>query len=96
MVKIAYNADFGGFGLSVAAVARGCELSDDPTWSHYGLPRHDPVLVQVIEELGEAASSEHSDVCLREVPAGTRYFIEEYDGSERVRTVDNIEWTVAE
>lgn len=59
------------------------------------LPRTDPTLVQVMEELGTAADGRFAKLCIRDVPAGTRYRIDEYDGSEAVMTVDDYEWSVA-
>lgn len=57
--------------------------------------RADPVLVQVVEELGEEADGECAQLAIAEVPAGTRYRIDEYDGNESVMTVDDYEWSVA-
>lgn len=102
MVKIVYNSCYGGFGLSDAALARYSELSgidrdsvdmlhcDD--WSC----RHDPLLVQVVEELGKAANDTYSDLRIVEVPSGTKYRIDEYDGNETVMTPDNYVWEIAE
>jgi len=83
-VKIAYNADFGGFALSDAALAMAQALSGNPDWHYGNVPRHDRVLVTVIETLGlDNAGGTYSELCLREVPRGARYRIEDYDGSER-------------
>lgn len=57
--------------------------------------RHDLALVQVVEELGEAASGEHAELKITEVPSGTSYRIDEYDGCESVMTADDYAWTVA-
>ena len=57
--------------------------------------RTDPVLIQVIEELGEEANGNFADLQIRELPAGTKYHIDEYDGSETVRTLDEYEWKTA-
>ena len=60
------------------------------------LPRNDPVLVQVVEELGKEASTDVSNLCICDVPAGAKYRIDEYDGSESVMTQDDYTWLVAE
>ena len=60
-----------------------------------GEDRTDPVLVQVVEELGEAADSDYSELYIESVEEGTKYFIDEYDGIESLRTQDNIDWSVA-
>ena len=57
--------------------------------------RTDPVLIQVIEELGEEANGSSADLQIAELPAGTQYHIHEYDGSETVMTPDDYEWKTA-
>jgi hypothetical protein len=96
-VKIAYNADFGGFSLSDAALAMAQALSGNPDWHYLDVPRHDALLVKVIETLGlDNAGGDYSELCLREVPRGARYRIQEYDGSERVILCDEQRWITAE
>jgi len=96
-VKIAYNACFGGFSLSKEAVARYAELSGKAVDTSGGrnCDRADPLLVQVIEELGERANGACAKLALATVRKGTRYFIEEYDGSEWVYTARTVTWKVA-
>lgn len=57
--------------------------------------RHDPALVQVVEELGDEASGMFADLAVRELPDGASYRIEEYDGRESVMTPDDYDWTIA-
>lgn len=59
------------------------------------LDRTDPALVQVVEELGAAANGDHAELRIAEIPSGQRYRIDEYDGSERVMTVDDYDWQIA-
>ena len=54
--------------------------------------RHDPVLVQVVEELGEKANGRCADLKVIEV-LSDRYYIDEYDGMEWVETPESIRWT---
>ena len=56
--------------------------------------RTDPVLIQVIEELGKDANGLGSDLVINELEAGTRYFIDEYDGMETIVTENLIDWSV--
>lgn len=59
---------------------------------HYGryspifsdLERHDPILVQVVEELKEKAGDWASKLEIVEIPDDVKYTIEEYDGYEHV------------
>jgi hypothetical protein len=46
--------------------------------------RDDPLLVQVVEELGKKASGSCADLRVVEIPSGVEYVIEEYDGNEHI------------
>jgi hypothetical protein len=83
MIKIVINRCYGGFGLSAGALAihasrTGKELYD---WE---IPRDDPILVEIVEELGERANGPHSILKIVEVPEDVNWYIEEYDGLEWV------------
>lgn len=95
--KVVINTCFGGFGLSEAAEARYDEIAAergmDGFDSVYDLSRHCPILVQVVEELGDAASDDLSELCIVQIP-GNRYKIREYDGRESIETPEGIRWTV--
>ena len=103
MAKIVYNGCYGGFGLSAEAVRLARQISGDPKWGGAdekygfieGVERHDPVLVQVVETLGAAANGSGARLLLKELPSGTLYRIDEYDGSESVCTNDSYDWKVA-
>lgn len=70
-------------------------MGEGEYFSYYSLERTDPVLVQVVEELGKAASGPCADLCIRELASGTRYLLREYDGSEWIETEDEMEWSIA-
>lgn len=98
MTKIVYNACYGGFGLSSTALSRYKEikgLSSDEDIHDYVIDRTDLALIQVIEELGDKANGCFSKLCITELPEGTLYRIDEYDGREKVMTQDNYEWSIA-
>ena len=100
MAKIVYNGCFGGFELSDKAVARYWELKGLPVpdaFTRYDLEddRADPILVQIVEELGGEADTMFSNLQIRELPEGTLYRIDEYDGMETVMTQDEYTWRVA-
>jgi len=99
MTKIVFNACFGGYGLSEAAIMRYAKIKGINIaiggFSVYEIDRADPALVQVVEELGEAANGRSAALRIAEVPAGTLYRIDEYDGSESVMTQDDYNWSVA-
>lgn len=48
------------------------------------IERHDPQLIRVVEEMGEAASGACAKLAIVEIPDGTDYVIEEYDGNEHI------------
>lgn len=94
MTKIVYSACYGGFGLSEKALARYKELGGVSDYDH-DIARTDPLLVQVVEELGEEANNAFSKLCMIALPAGTKYRIEEYDGFETVMTFEDYKWETA-
>lgn len=96
MNKVVYNAKYGGFELSKRAVewlrAHGVSEHDIEDYLFDKFPRHDPLLVQLVEELGEEASqSLYSNLQIKKIE-GNIYRIEEYDGNEKVITPNNINW----
>lgn len=56
------------------------------------LPRHDPLLVEVVEELGKDAGA---TLAVAEID-GNRYYVTEYDGFETVYTPEMDVWVVVE
>jgi hypothetical protein len=64
---------------------------------HVGnMDRTDPILVQVVEELGDHASGLSTRLIIKELPKGTLYRIRnEYDGYESIETADSVDWSVA-
>lgn len=92
MAKIVYNDCYGGFGLSLAAVRLYANLNGGTGCGYFGdIERNDPILVQVVEQLGKEANSHYSNLKIRELPAGTQYRIDEYDGMESVVTKEEAE-----
>ena len=60
------------------------------TWYHNNVDRHDPVLVQVVEELGKKAGGNYAELAIAEVDGP--YRIDEYDGFESVESPDSYDW----
>lgn len=98
-MKIVINKCYGGFGLSKQAVdlfiAKGGTVErdeyDDPnkpiSGYEIGYDRTNPVLVEVVEQLGEAADTDASELKVVEIPDDVEYTIEDYDGIEWVAEV---------
>lgn len=65
-------------------------LNDDGTYvensyfSERGIVRDDPLLIKTIEELGDKANGSHAELEIVEIPDGTEWTIEEYDGVEHI------------
>ena len=70
------------------------KVKDDPFGGHYehkgkyfsdrDISRDDPVLHQVIEELGEEVHGMCAELLIIEIPDGVDWIVEEYDGNEHV------------
>jgi len=71
------------------------KINNDASFSDSDLDRTDPILVQVVEHLGDDASGEYSQLYVVDVPSGSRWRISEYDGLENVMTVDDYDWNIA-
>jgi len=68
--------------------------------SHYFSPgnieRDDPLLIQAIEEIGvEKAGSKYAKLVIVDIPAGTMYKIDEYDGFESIEYKESDDWRIA-
>lgn len=61
---------------------RDKELTD--IYDCNGIERNDPILVQVVEMLGEAADGEYAELSIVEIPDDVDWQICEYDGNEWV------------
>ena len=62
----------------------------------FDLERDDPVLIEVIEELGlERSAGPYAKLEIEDIPKGTLYRIEEYDGREWIEYKDSVDWKMA-
>ena len=53
-------------------------------WSDRMIPRDDPVLVQIVQEMGAASWGDHAKLKIVRIPADVEWQIDDYDGSEWV------------
>jgi hypothetical protein len=87
--KVVINRKFGGFGLSQDAWTRlkelGCEYGPE---TEYEMPRHHPLLVQVVEELGAKANGPCARLKVVEIELS--YEVSDYDGKETVEVNGNL------
>lgn len=104
MNKVVINGCYGGFGLSRKAAERLLELGlqdselehdvnrEESYASYYpNVPRHHPLLVQVVEELGEESFGDFAKLEIVEIH-GDLYSIGDYDGMESIETPNTHEW----
>jgi hypothetical protein len=87
MQKIVINTEYGGFGLSDQAldlykILTG--ISSIEEINYWKITRDNPVLVQIVEQLGENANSGYSNLKIVEIPDDVEWQISEYDGVEWV------------
>lgn len=88
--KIVINACFGGFGLSKKA--RKMLKERTGISNEHSIERQNPILVDIVEGLGKKANSEYSKLVVMEVDYGRKFIIHEYDGSESLMFLDEVEW----
>jgi len=65
----------------------GEEVNTIPTdayWADWNIDRDDPLLIQVIDELGEEANDKYSELKIVEIPDDIEWEIDEYDGMETI------------
>ena len=91
MNKVVYHRGYGGFCLS-EKMQDWMREHGHPEYAVFDpeIERHNPLLVQCVEEAGEGYYCERGIV---EIP-GNKYWIEEYDGAEKVHTPEWMEWVV--
>lgn len=63
------------------------EEEEGSYFSDRSIPRDDPALVQVVEELKEVANGNCAELHVVEIPDGAKWQVEEYDGLEHVAEV---------
>ena len=86
-MKIVINTRHGGFGLSDAALHRYAEIKGItlyPELYDRDIARDDPILIQVVEELGIGANGKFAALKVVEIPNDVEWQIDEYDGVEWV------------
>lgn len=98
MRQVVINTSYGGFGLSDEAIelygkynnlnlikqGKSYYIDDDyrNNFNHRYIKRDDPILIRVVNELGDKANGKYSKLKIVEIPSDVQYTIEEYDGDE--------------
>lgn len=81
-MKIVINDCYGGFCLSKKALALYNERTGTVLTYEYDIKRNDPILVEIVEQLGEAANGDFAELKVVEIPDDVQWQIQEYDGDE--------------
>lgn len=87
MQRIVINTCHGGFGLSETALTlyRAYAGIDNENFWDGEIGRNDPILLQVIDQLGiQACDGHYAELKVVEVPDDVEWEIGEYDGKEHV------------
>jgi hypothetical protein len=91
--------ELGAVGVATELAEHDEGFKDYPVLGSRGirlsLERHNPFLVQVVDELGSEASGDCSNLKIAEL-SGNKYIIDEYDGFESVSEPDDINWIMVE
>ena len=92
--ELSGNPLWGGVCLKEDEYAPGKRIGTDYSGGS-GLDRADPILVQVVEQLGKKANGMCANLVITDIPKGTAYRIDEYDGNESVETMESYNWNIA-
>jgi hypothetical protein len=57
---------------------------EDSYWGEYSLERSDPILIEVIKELGDKANGWAAKLQIVEIPDGIDWYMDDYDGIESI------------
>jgi hypothetical protein len=86
-VEIMFNASYGGFSFSKAAMEEYQKRCPEKDWiEDWKMDRHDPVMVRIVKEMGNRANGSFSNIQLQKIQSDFlhHYKISEYDGLENV------------
>jgi len=89
-VKVVYNKTYGGFGLSDVGLnlynEKRLALKLDTVKYDFTIKRTDPLLIEVIEELGKNANGVCAKLAIDTIPIEYEdcYVVDEYDGKENI------------
>ena len=86
--KVVYNTCYGGFSISEEALKLLNQKSNNryKKTDIYLIQRDDPLLISVVEELGEKANGKCANLKIVDIPEEyiNCYEIDEYDGLEKI------------
>ncbi len=95
---VVYNTDYGGFALSEKAMTwleDRAVSREEMGYQGIDLNRHDQLLALCVMTLGSEANGASASLRVHRL-TGTKYWIDEYDGSESVVEPSTMNWITAE
>jgi hypothetical protein len=81
-MKIVINDCCGGFGLSKEALALYNERIGTVVTHERDIGRNNPILVEIVEQLGNAANGDFAELKVVDIPDDIEWIIQEYGGCE--------------
>lgn len=93
--RVVYLKDDAFINASYEDKIKSNQFYEEHTISSRYFDRTDPILVQVVEELGNDADGDCAELEIIEIPRGTLYRINEYDGYETMEYRDDGDWLIA-
>ena len=81
-MKIVINDCHGSFGLSKEALALYNERAGTVITHERDIGRNNPILVEIVEQLGNAANGDFAELKVVDIPDDVEWIIQEYDGDE--------------
>jgi hypothetical protein len=96
--KVVYNGDYGGYSIPEEVRIKYNEIAGTNYknfWNMEEIPRHDKLLVQLVEEFLQSDKKDQTDLAILEIDSN-RYIINEYDGWESVVEPNDIDWIEVE
>lgn len=91
MTRVVINSSYGGFSLSEDAISL-LESKGYVGGYYKEIDRHNPLLVEVVEELGKRANGIAANLKIVDIGEEPCYYIEEYDGLETLHTPSTLPW----
>lgn len=85
--KVVYNSVFGGFGMSKKGLEEYNRLTSKNVIHAEAIASDDPILIHLVETMGDAIHTEYSNLKIKEFPMKYKGFLKwaDYDGRETVR-----------
>lgn len=69
---------------STRPLTKGGQLQDKGYFYERDIPRNSPILVKVVEQLGDKANGTHALLKVIDIPIETNWEVTEYDGIEKI------------